>query len=66
MPKPVQRKNKKLCKTRVFSFFFFPSFHFPKNIALDHLKGNYKNELLNINITKTNLDKQEVKEIKIR
>lgn len=44
---------------------FSRSFHLPENITLGHIKANYKNGLLNITISKTNLDKREVKEIKI-
>ncbi|MDF2553579.1 MAG: heat-shock protein Hsp20 [Chryseobacterium sp.] len=45
---------------------FVRSFRLPENITLGHIKANYKNGLLNITISKTNLDKKEVKEIKIR
>ncbi|MPS73804.1 MAG: heat-shock protein Hsp20 [Chryseobacterium sp.] len=45
---------------------FSRSFRLPENITLGHIKANYKNGLLNITISKTNLDKREVKEIKIR
>lgn len=44
---------------------FSRSFHLPENVTLGHIKANYKNGLLNITISKTNLDKREVKEIKI-
>ncbi|MCS3869378.1 HSP20 family protein [Chryseobacterium ginsenosidimutans] len=45
---------------------FARSFRLPDNITLGHIKANYKGGLLNITINKTNLDKKEVKEIKIR
>ncbi|PTT41544.1 heat-shock protein Hsp20 [Chryseobacterium sp. HMWF028] len=45
---------------------FSRSFRLPDNITLGHIKANYKGGLLNITINKTNLDKKEVKEIKIR
>ncbi|MET3537159.1 Hsp20/alpha crystallin family protein [Chryseobacterium limigenitum] len=45
---------------------FTRSFRLPDNITLGHIKANYKGGLLNITINKTNLDKKEVKEIKIR
>jgi len=45
---------------------FVRSFHLPDSISLGHIKANYKGGLLNITINKSNLDKKEVKEIKIR
>ncbi|WP_312900364.1 Hsp20/alpha crystallin family protein [Chryseobacterium taichungense] len=45
---------------------FSRSFRLPENITMGHIKANYKKGLLNIIISKTNLDKQEVREIKIR
>ncbi|MDR6697945.1 HSP20 family protein [Chryseobacterium ginsenosidimutans] len=45
---------------------FVRSFRLPDSISLGHIKANYKGGLLNITISKTNLDKKEVKEIKIR
>lgn len=45
---------------------FSRSFRLPENVTLGDIKANYKNGLLNITIIKTNLDKREVKEIKIR
>lgn len=45
---------------------FVRSFRLPDSISLGHIKANYKGGLLNITINKSNLDKKEVKEIKIR
>ncbi len=45
---------------------FSRSFHLPDDITLNQIKANYKDGLLNVAIKKNTLEKQEIKEIKIR
>jgi HSP20 family protein len=62
-----KKEEKKSYVRKEFSASSFArSFHLPDNITLGHIKANYKSGLLNITINKNNLDKKEVKEIKIR
>lgn len=66
--KSVEKKEEKenFVRKEFSATSFSRSFRLPENITLGHIKANYKNGLLNIAISKTNLDKKEVKEIKIR
>ncbi|HCN48107.1 MAG TPA: heat-shock protein Hsp20 [Chryseobacterium sp.] len=66
--KRIEKKEEKenFVRKEFSASSFSRSFHLPENITLGHIKANYKNGLLNITISKTNLDKREVKEIKIR
>ncbi len=66
--KRIEKKEEKenFVRKEFSASSFSRSFHLPDNITLGHIKANYKNGLLNITISKTNLDKREVKEIKIR
>ncbi|EJL71615.1 Hsp20/alpha crystallin family protein [Chryseobacterium populi] len=66
--KSIEKKEEKenFVRKEFSAFSFSRSFRLPENITLGHIKSNYKNGLLNITISKTNLDKREVKEIKIR
>ncbi|CAD0218216.1 Hsp20/alpha crystallin family protein [Chryseobacterium sp. JV274] len=66
--KRIEKKEEKenFVRKEFSASSFSRSFRLPENITLGHIKANYKNGLLNITISKTNLDKREVKEIKIR
>lgn len=44
---------------------FSRSFRLPENITEDQIKANYQDGLLSIHIAKNNLEKKQIKEIKI-